>query len=86
MILDTSAIIAAIAAEPDGAQFQTAMEGAKSLAIAAITVLETRIVLHRRRQPFLAQALRSYRSTQISRMQLSKHSAATATAKVTRRN
>jgi ribonuclease VapC len=56
MILDTSAIIAAIAAEPDGAQFQTAMEGAKSLAIAAITVLETRIVLHGRRQPLLAQA------------------------------
>jgi ribonuclease VapC len=56
MILDTSAIIAAIAAQPDGAQFQTAMKGAKSLAIAAITVLETRIVLHGRRQPLVAQA------------------------------
>ncbi|HXA27030.1 MAG TPA: type II toxin-antitoxin system VapC family toxin [Acetobacteraceae bacterium] len=56
MILDTSAIIAAIAAEPDGTQFQTAMEGAKSPVIAAITVLETRIVLHGRRQLALAQA------------------------------
>jgi ribonuclease VapC len=56
MILDSSAIIAAIADEPDSVQFQTAIDGAQSLAIAAITVLETRIVLHARRQPLLAQA------------------------------
>jgi ribonuclease VapC len=56
MILDTSAIIAAIADEPDGVHSQPAIQTAKSLAIAAISVLETRIVLHGRRQPLLAQA------------------------------
>ncbi len=56
MILDTSAIIAAIANEPDGARFQSAIQGAESLAISAVTVLETRIVLHSRRQTLLAQA------------------------------
>lgn len=48
MILDTSAIVAAIAGEPDGARFQEAMLGAASMAIASVTVLETRIVLHSR--------------------------------------
>ncbi len=45
MVLDTSAIVAAIAAEPDGARFQEAMLGAASLTISAVTVLEARIVL-----------------------------------------
>jgi len=48
MILDTSAIVAAIADEPDRARFQDAMLGAASLAISSVTVLETRVVLHSR--------------------------------------
>lgn len=48
MILDTSAIIAALANEQDGVRFRSAMLGAASLAISSITVLETRIVLYSR--------------------------------------
>lgn len=48
MVLDTSAIVAAIAAEPDAARFRTVMLGATSLAISAATVLESKIVLHSR--------------------------------------
>jgi len=48
MILDTSAVIASIADEPDRAHFQRAILGATSLAISSITVLETRIVLYSR--------------------------------------
>jgi ribonuclease VapC len=48
MVLDTSAIVAAIAKEPDAARFQNAMLGATSLAISAVSVLENRIVLHAR--------------------------------------
>ncbi len=48
MVLDTSAIVAAIANEPDGARFQQAMLGAASLTISSVTVLETRIVLQSR--------------------------------------
>ncbi len=48
MVLDTSAIIAAIANEPDGSRFQTAMFNADSLLISALTVLETKIVLFAR--------------------------------------
>lgn len=46
MILDTSAIIAAIGAEPDEPLYRAAMLDASALAISAVTVLETRIVLH----------------------------------------
>jgi ribonuclease VapC len=56
MIVDTSAIIAAIAEEPDGVRYRTAIQNASSLAMVAITVLETRIVPYGRRQPLLAQA------------------------------
>ena len=56
MILDTSAIIAAIAEEPEGVRYRTAIQSASSLAVVAITVLETRIVLYGRRQALLAQA------------------------------
>ena len=45
MVLDTSAVVAAISGEPDGARFQEAMLGATSLTISSVTVLETRIVL-----------------------------------------
>jgi ribonuclease VapC len=48
MILDTSAIVAVIANEPEARQFQEAILAAESLAISAVTVLETSIVLHRR--------------------------------------
>jgi ribonuclease VapC len=48
MILDSSAIIAIIANEPDRARFQDAMLAATSVAISAVTVLETRIVLYSR--------------------------------------
>jgi ribonuclease VapC len=48
MVLDTSAVIAAIANEPDGLSFQQAMLGAASLAISSVTVLEARIVLQSR--------------------------------------
>ena len=48
MILDTSAIVAAVANEPDGARFQNAMIAAESMTISAVGVLETRIVLHSR--------------------------------------
>ena len=45
MVLDTSAIIAAIANEPDSARYRQAMRAADSLVISSVTVLETRIVL-----------------------------------------
>ena len=48
MVLDTSAIVAAVANEPDRARFQEAMSGAKTLAMSSISVLETRIVLYAR--------------------------------------
>ena len=48
MVLDTSAIVAAIANEPDGVRFQQAMLSAALLTISSITVLEARIVLQSR--------------------------------------
>jgi|SRR5579859_2681227 len=48
MILDTSAIVAILADEPDAATFQEALINAASISISAVTVLETRIVLHTR--------------------------------------
>ena len=56
MVLDTSAIVAAIASEPDGDRFQRAMLGAASLAISSVTVLETRIVLYSRHGADVVQA------------------------------
>lgn len=41
MVLDTSAIVAMIANEPERAAFQHAMLEAQALAISAVTVLET---------------------------------------------
>jgi len=57
MVLDTSAIVAAIAGEPDGYRFQDAMLGAISLAVSAVTVLETRMVLFSRQG---ADAVRAF--------------------------
>jgi ribonuclease VapC len=48
MVLDTSAIVATIANEPDAILFQNAMLDATSLVISAVTVLECRIVLQSR--------------------------------------
>lgn len=48
MVLDTSAIIAAIANEQDISRFRTAMFGAESLLISSVAVLETKIVLFAR--------------------------------------
>jgi ribonuclease VapC len=48
MILDTSAIIAAITNEQDSSRFRAAMLGAESLSISSIAVLETKVVLFAR--------------------------------------
>jgi ribonuclease VapC len=51
MVLDTSAIIAAIANEEDSSHFRAAMLGAESLLISSVAVLETKIVLFARLGP-----------------------------------
>lgn len=51
MVLDTSAIIAAIANEQDSSRFRAAMRGADSLLISSVAALETRIVLFARLGP-----------------------------------
>jgi ribonuclease VapC len=51
MVLDTSAIIAAVTNEPDGSRYRAAMLGADSLLISAVAVLETKIVLFARLGP-----------------------------------
>jgi ribonuclease VapC len=48
MILDTSAIVAAITGESDGPEFREAMLDAPSLTTSSMRVLETRIVLYSR--------------------------------------
>ncbi|MEH2534467.1 ribonuclease VapC [Bradyrhizobium sp. AZCC 1588] len=48
MVLDTSAIIAAIANEQDGPRYRAAMLRADTLSISAVTVLETKVVLFAR--------------------------------------
>ena len=48
MVLDTSAIIAAIANEQDGMRYRAAMLGGDSLLISAVVVLETKVVLFAR--------------------------------------
>jgi ribonuclease VapC len=48
MVLDTSAIIAAITNEEDSSRFRAAMLGAESLLISSVAVLETRLVLFAR--------------------------------------
>jgi ribonuclease VapC len=57
MILDTSAIVAAVTNEPDEGRFREAMLGAASLSISSVTVLETRIVLLSRQG---AEAVRAF--------------------------
>jgi ribonuclease VapC len=51
MVLDTSAIVAAIANEQEGSRFRAAMFNAESLSISSVAVLETKIVLFARFGP-----------------------------------
>jgi ribonuclease VapC len=48
MVLDTSAIIAAITNEQDSLRFRAAILGAENLLISSVAVLETKIVLFAR--------------------------------------
>ena len=48
MVLDTSAIVAAITNEQDGSRIRAAMLGAESLSISSVAVLETKVVLFAR--------------------------------------
>jgi hypothetical protein len=48
MVIDTSAIFAAIANEPDGAIYRNAIKASPVRLMSAITLLETRIVLFSR--------------------------------------
>lgn len=57
MVIDTSAIIAAIAGEPDGALYRDAIKPAERRSISAITLLETQIVLLARLGPAAIAAL-----------------------------
>jgi ribonuclease VapC len=51
MVIDTSAIFAAIAAEPGYARYKDAIKNAELRLISAVTALETQIVLHSRLGP-----------------------------------
>ncbi len=57
MVLDTSAIIAAIAGEPDASRYQAAIQAEESLAMTSVNALETRIVLLSR---FSEESLRAF--------------------------
>ena len=51
MVIDTSAIVAAIANEPDGDVYRTAIKTAPVRLMSAVSLLETRIVLFSRLGP-----------------------------------
>ncbi|HKF48439.1 MAG TPA: type II toxin-antitoxin system VapC family toxin [Terracidiphilus sp.] len=53
MIVDTSALVAVIALEPEAMAFATAMENAEMLRISAGTFVEAGVVLNRRGDPAL---------------------------------
>lgn len=53
MIVDTSALVAVIALEPEALEFARAMENADTLRISAGTYLEATVVLNRRGDPAL---------------------------------
>jgi ribonuclease VapC len=53
VIIDTSALVAVIALEPDAPLFATAMDRAEVLRISAGSYVEAAIVLNRRRDPAL---------------------------------
>jgi ribonuclease VapC len=51
MVVDTSAIVAAIGQEPDAAAYREAMLSVASVTISSVTALEARMVLHARHGP-----------------------------------
>ena len=62
MIIDTSAILAILFAEPDAERFATAITAASSRRISAATLLETTIVLESRAGPTAAHELDAFLS------------------------
>lgn len=50
MVVDTSAIVAIVAGEPDAHRYRTALKQHLDLVMSAFTVFECRTVLHRRLQ------------------------------------
>jgi len=57
MVIDTSAIVAAIAGEPDSTRYRDAIKNADIRLLSAVTFLETRIVLFARLGPPAVAAL-----------------------------
>lgn len=57
MIIDTSALIAILKDEPEGAAFARAMEAADTVRISAATYLEAHIVVERYKNPLLRSRL-----------------------------
>jgi len=57
MVIDTSAIVASIAGEPDSRSYRDAIKHAEVRLISAVTLLETRIVLFARLGPGAEPAL-----------------------------
>jgi len=51
MVIDTSAIVAAIANEPDSAAFRDAIKSTPTRLMSALTLLETKVVLFARHGP-----------------------------------
>ena len=51
MVIDTSAIVAAIAVEPDATRYEDAIKNAELRLISSVTALETQIVLQSRLGP-----------------------------------
>jgi ribonuclease VapC len=58
MVIDTSAIMAAIAGEPDEARYRAAMKTADVRLLSAVTMLEAQIVLFARLGPAAVTAFR----------------------------
>jgi ribonuclease VapC len=56
MIIDTSALVAILAGEPEAAAFMAAIANASAASISAATYLETGIVIDSRNNPALSRA------------------------------
>jgi ribonuclease VapC len=56
MIIDTSALVAILAGEPEAARFMAAIANAPAASISAATYLETGIVVDSRNNPALSRA------------------------------
>jgi ribonuclease VapC len=57
MIIDTSALVAILANEPEAAAFMAAIANAPAASISAATYLETGVVIDARKNPALSRAL-----------------------------